>query len=488
MPSYPIPDLDQQHRRLLALRGAIMPEADTSPGGTFWRDDRVTAAAVTDIHAHVHAVDRDASPFTAEGEALEARWGTLRAVPRKGATVSQRAQAMEVRGIAGAQVSAGDILVERKTGLEVQLTAAETIGAAGAALCDVQSIDTGARVNFAAGTAFDFRSPPAGINQQAKLVLPMQGGLDAEQEGAYRGRIISRFQRPPQGGNRNDYAQWALEVEGVDTAYALPERTGVGAVDLVVLRTGRGANRLLTAAERQTVHDHVLARRPIGATIRVLEVTTATVDAEVQITPLADQRYQFDWDDLGAGLTIQTYDSTTRLITTTGALPDSFRAGVRLVIDHGSLGGQVLLAQALTASNAFVLALPDEAIPFTPSPGDTIYAAGPLTQPIRDAILTGYAASDGSPIPGIDSLGPANEASRYGAWIDTVERPRLASAALAVAGVYRATVPGLALAGTELAGDVARPADPAAAIGALPDETTTIGILTAGQILVRRAP
>ena len=486
MPSYPIPDLDQQHRRLLALRGAIMPQADTSPGGTFWRDDRVTAAAVTDLHAHIQAVDRDASPFTAEGQALE-DWGKLRAVPRKGATPSQRAQALEVRGTTGTQLAAGTVLVERNTGLTIQLTAAETIGAAGTALCDIQSIDTGARVNFAAGTAFDFRSPPAGVSQQAKLILAMQGGLDAEQQGPYRGRILSRFQRPPQGGNRNDYTQWALEVEGVDAAYALPERMGVGNVDLVALRNGQGANRLLTAAERQTVLDHILARRPIGATVRVLEATTTTVDAALHITPLADQRYHFDWDDLGTGLTIQTYDPATRLVTCATALPDSFRAGVRLVIDHASLGGQVLLAQALTAGNAFLLALPDETLPFTPAPGDTIYAAGPLTQPIRDAILTGYAASDGSPIPGIHSLGPANEASRYGPWIDTVERPRLASAALAVAGVYRATVPALALAGAQLTGDVARPQDPAE-IGALPDETTTIGILTAGQILIRSAP
>lgn len=484
MAIYPIPNIDEQHRRILAVRSAIIPEADVSPGGIFYRDDKVIAAAITDNHAHLQAVDRDASPLTAEGAALE-RWGALRGVTRRGATTARKARALEVRGTDASVVSAGATLVERNTGLRVATTSTETI-TDGSALVDVQTIDTGAAANLPAGAVLDLEAPPAGVNQAAKLVLSLEGGLDAETDGAYRARIVNRLQLPPQGGNRNDYEQWALDVTGVDAAFALPQRNGIGTVDLVALRAGTGTDRILTEAERQDVFAYVLERMPIGAAMRVLNVTTSAVSVEVHLVPVDDPLFRFDWDDGGTGLEVASYDENTRRLTVTGELPADLAPGARFVLDQGPLvDAPVRVVQALTGADAFIVAL-DPDVPLTGvSPGQRLYAAGPLTEPVRQAILNGYELADGTMAPGINQLGPANEESRYGSWIDTVEAARIAAAAGSVAGVYRVTVPEIGLDSVPIVGEIARPSDPATMAGALPEETQEIGLLAAGQVLVR---
>ncbi len=482
--SYPVPTLEEIHQRTLSVRGALMPDADLSDGGIFWRDDRVTAAAVTDNHAHLAAVQRDGSPMKAEGEALDG-WGELIGVPRKGATGGRRAQALQVQGTAGTLVGAGTVLVHNQTSLRIQITAAVAIGADGSTLADVAALDTGSQTNFAAGSTFSFLDPPDGINQQARLVLALKEGDDAEVPGAYRSRVIERWQSPNQGGNRRDYEQWAREIVGIDSAYALDKRAGIGTVDIVALHRGQGNARVLTEAERNEVLGYIEERRPLGATIRVLEVVVSVVDVELLVLPLVESQYAFDWDDDGTGLEIAEYDADNRIVTTTAPLPNSFRAGVRLTISHGSEGGQVRLAQAIVDSDSFLLSLdPDEPLPFEPAAGDRIYAASTITEPIRQAILNGYPAADGTPLPGINQLGPANFASRYGSWIDDISPSRVQAAALAQAGVYQARVSELRQDGTIV--ETATPVDPALDVTASPDDTAVIGLLVPGQVLVRR--
>lgn len=481
--SYPIPTLDEQHRRILDLRRALLPGADVSEGGGFYRDDRVIALAIGDLHEHLDAVDRDSSPLTAEGPALD-RWGAIVGVPRKGATTSARSGALQVRGTPASPITEGTALTTRGSGVRIEIAATLAIGADGTALADVRSIDKGTSANLPAGTTLDFDSPPAGVNQAAKLVLAMKDAVDQERDGAYRDRVVNRFQQPPQGGNPNDWVQWALLVAGVDAAYALRARNGRGTVDLVGLRNGMGAIRALPSAVRDEIASTVEALRPLSAAYRVLETTPETVSAEVLLTPLGSADFTFDWDD-SAGLAVGAYDSNTRTVTTSSNLPDSLSAGDRIVF---GLDGRVFLVAAILSSTQFTLGVIDEEdLSFEPTATDAIYAGGPLTAPVRAAILDGYSAADGTPIPGVNQLGPANEDAKYGGWIDTVEDARLAAAALSVPGVYRATVANLAIGGTPVVGGIARPSDPAVP-GAVPAETTTIGVLVAGAVVVRRAP
>ena len=482
MSDYPVLSIDEQHRRLLSMRRAIMPGADVTEGGVFWRDDRVVAAGLTDAHAHILAVDRDSVPITAESSALD-RWGQLVGVGRKGATTAARSAALLVTGTPAVNVPALATLLDTVTAIRVEVVSAAVIGADGTVLVDVQSIDTGEAANLPVGSILAFESAIVGANDTATLVLALQGGTNAEQDGATRARVTNRFAETPQGGNRNDWTQWCLLVAGVDAAYALSVRNGIGTVDIVGLRNLTGPARSLDAPKRAEVAAVIDALKPLGSAFRVLETTAEVVDATIEIRPLNLSAYRFDWDD-SAGVVVASYDAGTRVVTTEDALPSSFGAGARLVF--GDDGG-VFLAAAVVGADAFILATttPEQAS-YAPSAAVAIYAGGPLTALIRDVVLNGYLAPNGSRIPGINNLGPANPDGVYGAWIDAVERPRLIAAALAIPGVYRATVPALAVDDVAVEGDIASPSDPAEP-GALPEETESIGLLVAGTIIVREA-
>jgi uncharacterized phage protein gp47/JayE len=485
MADYPVPNLDEQTRRVVELYRALIPDIDTSQAGLAYRDARVIAGATTGVHAHAEAVDRDGIPTTAEGEALE-RWGSFRGVARKGASTATGPDALRVRGTPGAVVTVGLALRDRTTGVEAETTSGVTLDGDGEGTVSIETTTTGAQANLPLGSTIDFLAPPAGVNQAAALVAALTGGEDAESDGAYRARVVNRFASPPQGGNQNDFAQWVLLVAGIDAGYALPRRNGIGTVDLVGLRDGEGAARLPTGAQEAAIAEAVAALEPLGVESRVITVVAEVVDIVLELTALQSPEYAFDWNDEDLPV-VSTYDAGNRIVTTADDLPSDFGPGDRLVFQGD---GRVFLVGALVASDQFVLAAEDpELLDFTPAPATEIYAGGPMTELVRQAVLNGFTQVNGVDevyVPGINQLGPANEEDRYGGgWLDTVEEPRLVAAAVSVPGVYRAAVSSLEVDAVAVLDGIARPSDPAIA-GALPEETTTIGLLIAGAVIVRR--
>jgi uncharacterized phage protein gp47/JayE len=488
MANYRIPTLNESTRRNLDLYGSVFPELDTGADTIAYRDARVLAGAIQDNHAHIEAVDRDAIPTTAEGEALE-RWGDFRAVDRKGATTAVGVDALAVTGTPGSSVTVGLALVDQVTGIQVVTTSADTLDGDGNGLVSVETEETvdgngntlgvGARANLAAGSTLTFLSPPVGVDDNANLVKALSGGEDEEGDGAYRGRVVNRFRQPPQGGNSNDFAQWILLVTGIDSGYPLPRRNGIGTVDLVGLRDGEGAERIPSGDQLDAIESTVVELQPLGVESRVVTPVAEVVDLVVPITGLNRPEYAFDWS---GELEVAAFDAGDRIVETVDPLPSSLAAGHRIVFQDD---GRVFLVGAIVSANEFALSADDpEYLTYAPTVGTAIYPGGPLTEPVRQAILNGYLAADGSTIPGINQLGPANEEDRYqGGWIDTVEVGRVVAAALSVPGVYRADVSELEVDDVAVVGDIARPSDPADT-GALPEETTTIGVLVAGSVVV----
>lgn len=479
-----IPSIEETAREIRDLYRALIPGLSTGPDSIAYRDSLVLAGAVHGLAQDLDAVNRDAVPTTAEGAALDG-WGDVVQVARKGATTATGALALRLTGTPSTVVSAGLTAIDRTTGTTVLTSTGVTLDANGQGDVSVDTVDTGdglgvgAAANLPAGATLDLSSPPAGVNPACSLVVALSGGEDAETDGAYRERIVNRFSLPPQGGTRNDFEQIALLTEGVDAAYACPVRNGLGSVDVVALRDGEGAARVITAGMKTDVEADLVAFKPLPSVVRVLDVTTEVVDTELLLTPLSG--YGMDWDDSTA-IEVQGYASPTRTVTATADLPADLAVGDRVVFDDD---GRVFTVTAIPASDEFRFSSNDpDALAYAPTAGVKVYAGGPLTEPVRQAVLNGYVAPDGSTIPGINQLGPANEEGRYGDWIDTVEEARLAAAALSVAGVYRVTVASLDVDGTP-SSPIARPSDPATP-GALPEETTSIGLIVAGVALVRR--
>jgi hypothetical protein len=47
-------------------------------------------------------------------------------------------------------------------------------------------------------------------------------------------RLLARMRRPPAGGNKYDYVQWALEVDYVAAAWSFPLAQGPGTIDVII--------------------------------------------------------------------------------------------------------------------------------------------------------------------------------------------------------------------------------------------------------------
>jgi uncharacterized phage protein gp47/JayE len=110
------------------------------------------------------------------------------------------------------------------------------------------------------------------------------GRTAGETDAAYLARLLAYIRQPPAGGNKYDYEQWAMSIDGVAAAYAFPLAQGGESVDVVIV-----ANAVTTGSEipNQDLLDAVAAYidgvRPVGARfVRVL--APAVVVQDVTLT------------------------------------------------------------------------------------------------------------------------------------------------------------------------------------------------------------
>lgn len=459
--TFAIPTLDELHGFLVAHLRALLPDIDVSPTSFPALFERTTAAAVTDAHAHIDGAIADLWPDKSSGAALD-RWGRVLGRPRKGATGARKAGALRV--INGDVVSrtapAGTQLVH-VSGLLFQITASATIAAGDFADVDIAAIDTGVATRLPAGEDLQFVTPIAGLVEIAALQRALdEDGQDQESHGAYRARLLERWANPPLGGAAVDYVTWALaSTAAIAAAYCLPNRAGRGTVDVVAFHLGTGTARALTLTERSNLANYLSTRRPTGATVRVLETVAQSVDVEVLVQSTGEAAYAWDWEDPPAAPQVSTWTSATRTLVF-NVRPDSMAAGGRLVIRKvaGTGAGEVLTIESLSGIAGVVL---EVAPTVAPVAGDEVFAAGPLTTPVRSAILAL-----------LDGIGPANPAAVYGAWEGTLRTSAVSGATRAVVGVRDLAV-----------------VTPAANVDAtdppVPDDAQ-INYLVPGRVLVRR--
>jgi uncharacterized phage protein gp47/JayE len=420
--TFEVPSLDELHERTVADYENRFPDADVSSGSDEWKRTRVTALAVTDAHAHLDRLYGDILPDeNCTGSALD-RWGDMLALPRKVATPAFKADALRITGTAASAITAGDELVHAD-GTRYQVDETTVVPISGEVDVDVIAIDTGSVTAKEAGEFLRFVATPAGLQETAELQLDLdEGGVDDEEDGDYRARILNKLQQPEMGGNANDYASWLLQQDGVDQAFVYSNRQGLGSVDVAFLKAGTGDTRIPTAGEISDAQDALDELRPIGiADFRVLTpVMLEIIDIEVSLDPYEDPAYEFDWDDQ-APLVVLTWVGATRTLTFSTDRPGDMEVGHRLVIE--SVGapyndGAEMVIESLSSTNAVVIttaSVPDE----DPVATDTVYSGGPLVADVREAI-----------IEVVNNLGTARETTAATKWDDSVRPAALLRASL----------------------------------------------------------
>ena len=406
---FEIPSFDELRKFLIAAFAGRFPTKNVNKTSGLYKRLSVVALGILDNHYHIRQVGLDVMPDTAEREQLDRHldiWG----VPRKGAVGSAKDLALRVFGTVAATVPSGEPMVHAASGLLFETRSAGVIPAAGFLDVNAAATSTGEITNLEEGEELQFSSTPVGLEANARIIVELENGIDKESDPDARDRLLNRIGQPSEGGNANDWEQWVLESANfVATGYVYPNRNGGGSVDVTALKTGTGASRLLDAGERSEVFDYIDPIRPVTATLRVLEVTTSNTDVELVILAESDPVHAFDWTDATPPV-VSSYTSATRLVALTLARPVDMAIGERVVFADPLLGGKQYVVESLSGANDFVI---------TEDPGaiaaGNVYAGGPLTDAIRDAVQALF-----------DALGTANpDANRYGDWEANIRHANL---------------------------------------------------------------
>ena len=134
----------------------------------------------------------------------------------------------------------------------------------------------GADGNVAAGAIDEFITAYDGLTGVTNE-SQSYGGADEESDEALRGRVKARWQSPSTGGNRADYVNWALDVEGVAKARAFNPSAGNVEVYLVAAGNTEAGEELLEAAAA-----YIEENRPIGANVTVKSGEAVELNLSIQ--------------------------------------------------------------------------------------------------------------------------------------------------------------------------------------------------------------
>ncbi|MCJ2102463.1 baseplate J/gp47 family protein [Methylobacterium sp. E-046] len=257
---FALPDLPTVRRTNRDNLAAFLKGADASVPNNALRvlSDQNAGGAFLNLK-YLAYIAKNALPDKAEGDWL-LRWAYILFGGPKAATFASGTIA--VTGVKGTLLPAESILatsdsVEYQTKADVYLSGLATEVA-------VACLTAGAIGNRDAGAPLSLSVAVSNVNADAKVVR-IDGGADTESDDDLRTRVLLRLRRPPQGGDADDYVQWALAVPGVTRAWSSPNGMGIGTVVVRflcdALRAGNAG--LPTDADLAAVRAYLDTVRPV---------------------------------------------------------------------------------------------------------------------------------------------------------------------------------------------------------------------------------
>lgn len=229
------PTFEQIRERILRDTKSLWPDADISPDSDHYVHASRLASCAEGQYAHQSWIVRQIFPDTADREYLE-RHASMRGLSRRNPTT-----------------------------------------ASGTAEIPAIADEPGAAANVRDGEA-QLMAAPAGVATECRLTV--QGGTDRESDASLLARLLEIIRRPPAGGNRYDYKNWALSVDGVTSAYVYPLRRGLGTVDIAIT----SADGVPSEETVRRVQAYIDEMRPVTAkNALVLKPTVTAVPVTVQV-------------------------------------------------------------------------------------------------------------------------------------------------------------------------------------------------------------
>lgn len=224
------PTLTEIRQQLLRDYQSLVPDIDIAEDSDTYARASVLAAMAEGLYAHQSWLFRQFFPDTADSDFLE-KHANLRGIRRRNATYASGTGAT-ITGKENAIVAAG--LVIKTASNQFYTTTQEVIiPSSGSVEVSVKAMAQGSQQNITHTTQASFMSAPVGVLSEV-ILNNVVGGTDAESDSALLARLLEKIRRPAAGGNRYDYRNWALEVDGVEAAFVYPLRRGLGTVDIAI--------------------------------------------------------------------------------------------------------------------------------------------------------------------------------------------------------------------------------------------------------------
>jgi uncharacterized phage protein gp47/JayE len=197
---------------------------------------------------------------------------------RKAATYANGS--VTITGSAGIVVPSGAQMLGGN-GVTYETTMETVIGSDDSTVAPITALTAGIIGNSLTGDVLSMATI-SGVDGAA-TVLTLDGGVDEENDDLLRERVLFRIQKPPMGGDADDYIAWATAVAGVTRAWSYPNEMGIGTITVRFMMDDLRGGALVITTDTVTgggfplpgdvavVRAYVDSKRPVAIKDRFIE-------------------------------------------------------------------------------------------------------------------------------------------------------------------------------------------------------------------------
>lgn len=156
-----------------------------------------------------------------------------------------------------------------------------TISESGTVDVTVTAEQAGALGNVPAESILFLVEPIAGVTGVTNTAAT-SGGADEESDESLLARYLARVRNPSAGGNKADYVNWALEVQGVGGVSVIPVEDGPGTVSIYVIGDDKqpASQTTVDAVQDYIAPPHIITEEDSALIITGYGVSTDTTQTD----------------------------------------------------------------------------------------------------------------------------------------------------------------------------------------------------------------